>query len=113
MYANSSEVLLLNSFLSVEEGKAGSHQKWGWETFTDEVLRELSAQKQGLVFILWGKFAQEKSPLIDEKKHLVIRSAHPSPLSARHGFFGSKPFSKTNQYLISKGKEGINWQLPW
>ena len=106
-------VLLLNSFLTVEAGKAGSHQKWGWAEFTDGVIQELSDQKSGMVFILWGNFAQRKLDLIDSQKHLIIQSAHPSPLSARHGFFNSKPFSRCNDYLVQQGKEPINWQLPW
>lgn len=105
-------VLLLNASLTVRENQAGSHQKKGWETFTDAVIKTISEQKENLVFILWGSFAQSKIPLIDQSKHLVLTSVHPSPLSAnRGGFFGTKPFSKTNQYLISKGKTAIDWGL--
>jgi len=106
-------VLLLNSFLSVEEGKAGSHQKWGWELFTDAVIQSLSANKERMVFILWGNWAQKKQLFIDTQKHLIIKSAHPSPLSARHGFFGSKPFSLCNDFLLKQGLEAINWRLSW
>lgn len=102
-------VLLLNATLTVRRGQAGSHQGRGWETFTDAVLRILSEQREGLVFILWGAYAKRKGALIDRKKHFVIESAHPSPLSAHNGFFGSRPFSKTNEYLESKGQKGIEW----
>ncbi len=109
-------VLLLNATLTVRAHQAGSHQKKGWENFTDRVIKVLSDKKEGLVFILWGNYAQKKAlrqnqneSLIDESKHLVIKSAHPSPLSAHNGFFGSKPFSQTNAYLIFSGKEPINW----
>ncbi len=104
-------VLLLNSVLTVESGKAGSHQKKGWETFTDQIIQSLNEQQEGLVFILWGSYAQAKGQFIDQSKHLVIKSSHPSPLSAHRGFLGSKPFSKANNYLISIGKEPINWAL--
>lgn len=102
-------VLLLNATLTVREGQAGSHQKKGWETFTDSVICILSEKKENLVFILWGAYAQEKKSLINVEKHFVIESVHPSPLSAYRGFFGSKPFSKTNNYLKSKGKSTIEW----
>lgn len=102
-------VLLLNATLTVEAGKAGSHQKKGWEIFTDAVIKVLSSEKEHLVFILWGRYAQEKGTVIDEKKHLVLRAAHPSPFSAYSGFFGSKPFSKSNEYLEGKGKTAIRW----
>lgn len=102
-------VLLLNATLTVEAGKAGSHQKKGWEIFTDAVIKVLSSEKEHLVFILWGRYAQEKGAVIDEKKHLVLRAAHPSPFSAYSGFFGSKPFSKSNAYLEVKGKAAIRW----
>lgn len=102
-------VLLLNATLTVRRGQAGSHQGRGWETFTDAVLRILSEQRESLVFILWGAYAKRKGALIDRGKHCVIESAHPSPLSAHSGFFGSKPFSKTNKYLESKGVKGIEW----
>lgn len=102
-------VLLLNATLTVREHQAGSHQRRGWETFTDSVIRLLSDTRENLVFILWGGYAQSKSYLIDGKKHLVLSSAHPSPLSAYRGFFGNHHFSLTNQYLISKGIEPIKW----
>jgi uracil-DNA glycosylase len=102
-------VLLLNATLTVRRGQAGSHQGHGWETFTDAVLHILSEQREGLVFILWGAYAKRKGALIDRNKHFAIESAHPSPLSAHNGFFGSKPFSKTNKYLESKGIKGIEW----
>ncbi len=102
-------VLLLNATLTVREHQAGSHQRRGWETFTDSVIRILSDTRENLVFILWGGYAQSKSYLIDSNKHLVLRSAHPSPLSAYRGFFGNHHFSLTNQYLISKGIEPIVW----
>lgn len=102
-------VLLLNATLTVAAGQAGSHQKKGWEEFTDAVIRVLSEQKSNLVFLLWGKYAQEKGKMIDEKKHLVLRAAHPSPFSAYSGFFGCKHFSKTNEYLEWNGKEPIAW----
>lgn len=102
-------VLLLNATLTVEAGKAGSHQGKGWETFTDAVIRELNARREHLVFILWGNYAQKKGVHIDTGKHLVLRSPHPSPFSADAGFFGSKPFSKTNEYLHAKGIEPIDW----
>ena len=104
-------VLLLNATLTVEAHKAGSHQHKGWEEFTDTVVRRLSDEKENLVFILWGKYAQEKGKNIDKEKHLVLESAHPSPFSAYRGFFGSKPFSKTNRWLKKKGLEEINWGM--
>lgn len=105
-------VLLLNATLTVQAANAGSHQKKGWEQFTDTVIKKISDEKQGVVFILWGNYAQSKSGLIDAHKHLVIKSTHPSPLAvSRGGFFGSKPFSKTNNYLISQGKKPIDWQI--
>lgn len=105
-------VLLLNSVLTVERGKAGSHQNKGWEIFTDKVIEVLNERKQNLVFILWGSPAQKKGAKIDSRKHLILKSVHPSPLSAHRGFFGNNHFSKTNEYLIKHGKEPINWQLP-
>ena len=102
-------VLMLNATLTVKAAQAGSHQNKGWEKFTDAVVKILSEQKENLVFILWGSYAQKKGSVIDENKHLVVRSAHPSPLSAYAGFFGSKPFSQTNSYLIFTGKEPIEW----
>jgi uracil-DNA glycosylase len=102
-------VLLLNSTLTVEDGQAGFHQGWGWERFTDEVIRLVSDKREHVVFILWGKYAEAKSSLIDKSKHLILTSPHPSSLSAHRGFFGSKPFSKTNNYLTSIGKKPIEW----
>ncbi len=105
-------VLLLNSVLTVENGKAAAHQKKGWEHFTDQVVRELNEGREHLVFILWGAYAQKKAAFVDRNKHFVIESPHPSPLSSHRGFFGSKPFSKTNDYLKQQGLAPINWQLP-
>lgn len=102
-------VLLLNSTLTVRAHQAGSHQNKGWEQFTDAIINHLANQKEHLVFILWGNYAQKKGAFIDADKHLIIKSAHPSPLSAYHGFFGSRPFSKTNEYLIAHKKKPINW----
>lgn len=102
-------VLLLNATLTVEAGRAGSHQKKGWEPFTDAVIRAVSEQKEHVVFLLWGRYAQEKGNMIDEKKHLVLRAAHPSPFSAYSGFFGCKHFSRTNEYLEWNGKERVRW----
>lgn len=104
-------VLLLNAVLTVENGKAASHQGKGWELFTDEIIRHLNAERENLVFILWGAYAQKKAAFVDRKKHFVIESPHPSPLSSYRGFFGSKPFSKTNEYLKSKGIAPIDWSL--
>jgi uracil-DNA glycosylase len=102
-------VLMLNATLTVQAHMAGSHQNKGWEKFTDAVIKTLSDQKENLVFILWGGYAQKKGSVINESKHLVIKSTHPSPFSAYSGFFGSKPFSQTNAYLIFNDKEPINW----
>lgn len=102
-------VLLLNSTLTVRAHSPASHQKKGWEDFTDAVVKVLSEQKENLVFILWGAYAQKKGLVIDETKHLVIKSSHPSPFSAYTGFFGSRPFSKCNDYLSKIGKDLINW----
>ncbi|MBR2903189.1 MAG: uracil-DNA glycosylase [Clostridia bacterium] len=104
-------VLLLNTSLTVREHQANSHSKCGWAWFTDSVIRLISEQKQDVVFILWGGNARSKKALIDTKKHHVIESVHPSPLSAYNGFFGSKPFSKTNAYLTQKGLTPIDWDL--
>ena len=104
-------VLLLNATLTVRDGAANSHAKCGWATFTDEVIRLLSEREKPIVFILWGGNARAKKALIDTKKHFIIESAHPSPLSCNNGFFGSKPFSKTNEYLKSIGETPIDWQL--
>lgn len=102
-------VMLLNSTLTVRAHQAGSHQNKGWEEFTDSVIRVLSEKRENLVFILWGNYAQNKGEVIDETKHLVIRSPHPSPFSAYSGFFGSKPFSKCNVYLMANGIEPVEW----
>lgn len=102
-------VLLLNNVLTVEAHKAGSHRGKGWEEFTEAVIKYLNQEKENLVFILWGRDARNKKKLIDASKHLILESAHPSPLSAYNGFFGSKPFSKTNEYLEAHGKAPINW----
>lgn len=102
-------VLLLNATLTVVKGQAGSHQGKGWEEFTNKVIEIISNKKENLVFILWGAYAQKKEVLIDSTKHFVIKSPHPSPFSAHNGFFGSKPFSKTNRYLSDKGLTPINW----
>lgn len=103
-------ILLLNAMLTVEEGKAGSHKKLGWQGFTDAVIQTISEQKEGVLFLLWGKFAQSKATLIDENRHHVLQAAHPSPL-ARGAFFGSKHFSTTNRILREVGKEIIQWQI--
>ena len=102
-------VLLLNATLTVKAHKAGSHQGQGWEEFTDAVVRALNEQKEHLVFILWGNYAKRKGEHIDRAKHLVIESAHPSPFSASNGFFGSKPFSRANAYLVVHGKQPVEW----
>lgn len=104
-------ILLLNATLTVRAHEAGSHQNKGWEVFTDKTIQAISKNKTHVVFILWGRYAQSKRALIDESKHHVIASAHPSPLSAHNGFLGSKPFSKTNAYLISKGIPPIDFSL--
>lgn len=104
-------VLLLNSTLTVEKGSPGSHQKIGWETFTDQVLKIVSDHQAPKVFILWGLPAFKKIKFIDQSRHLVLTSAHPSPLSSYRGFFGSRPFSKTNEFLKSKNRDIINWAL--
>jgi uracil-DNA glycosylase len=105
-------VLLLNSVLTVEAGRAASHQGKGWEQFTDAIIRLLNEQERPIVFILWGSYAQRKGALIDRAHHHVIASAHPSPLSAHNGFFGSKPFSRTNDFLRQAGQPEVNWALP-
>jgi uracil-DNA glycosylase len=104
-------VLLLNATLTVRKSTPGSHQKQGWEEFTDSVIKTISDKKKSVVFILWGKFAEQKAILIDESKHCIITSSHPSPFSAHRGFLGSKPFSKTNEYLSENGLKTIDWQL--
>jgi uracil-DNA glycosylase len=105
-------VLLLNAFLTVRANEPLSHSKIGWEEFTNNVIRLLSDKKEGLVFLLWGKFAQQKQELIDETKHYVLKAAHPSPFSADKGFFGCRHFSLANEYLLKKGKTPIDWKLP-
>lgn len=102
-------VLLLNATLTVRAGLPGSHQGKGWEAFTDAAIKALSDRREHLVFMLWGNYAKQKGVRIDRSKHLVIESAHPSPFSARNGFFGSKPFSTANRYLAEHGKEPIAW----
>jgi len=102
-------VLLLNATLTVRAHLAGSHQKKGWETFTDEVIKDVSRKKENVVFLLWGAYAQQKSEMIDHTKHLILESVHPSPLSASRGFFGNHHFSRTNQFLQSKGLTPIIW----
>ena len=102
-------VLLLNSTLTVEEGHPGFHQGWGWETFTDEVIKTVSDEREHIVFLLWGKFAQDKAKLIDKSRHLILKAAHPSPLSAHRGFLGCKHFSITNDYLFKNNLLSINW----
>jgi len=104
-------VLLLNTTLTVLGGNPMSHANLGWETLTDEILQCINDEKEAVVFILWGAHAQKKMKFIDQSKHLIIKSPHPSPLSAHRGFFGSKPFSKTNEYLVSKNFQPINWEL--
>lgn len=104
-------VLLLNAVLTVRANEPASHAKYGWMDFSNAVITKLSEKKEGIVFLLWGKFAQEKQALIDETKHLVLKAAHPSPFSADKGFFGCKHFSRTNEYLIKQKKEPINWSL--
>ncbi len=105
-------VLLLNSVLTVERGRAGSHQNQGWENFTDRIIAKLNEKKQSIAFVLWGAYAQKKGRVIDRSRHLVIESPHPSPLSAHRGFFGSRPFSQINHYLQRHGHEPIDWRLP-
>lgn len=102
-------VLLLNATLTVRASTPGSHQNRGWETFTDAIIKKISDEKEGIVFLLWGAYAQKKGALINRNKHLALISAHPSPFSADRGFFGCKHFSKTNLYLKSKGKDEIDW----
>lgn len=102
-------VLLLNATLTVRAHQAGSHQKKGWETFTDAVIKKISDQKENVVFLLWGAYAQKKGEIIDAHKHLVLKSAHPSPFAADKGFFGTQPFSKTNAYLKEHGLPEIDW----
>ncbi len=102
-------VLLLNATLTVRAHQAGSHQKKGWEQFTDKIIQTISEKNEHVVFILWGSYARSKKPLINQSKHCILEAPHPSPLSAHRGFFGSKPFSKTNDYLKKQGKKPIRW----
>jgi uracil-DNA glycosylase len=104
-------VFLLNSVLTVEEGKPGSHANKGWETFTDEVIKKISEHKTGVVFLLWGNYAIKKKSLIDQRKHFVLTAPHPSPFSAHTGFFGCKHFSKTNEILKKQGKSEVDWKI--
>ena len=104
-------VLLLNSILTVEKDKAASHRNMGWEKYTDSLIKQISDTKEHVVFILWGQYAQSKIPLIDQTKHLVISAPHPSPFSARKGFFGSKPFSRANQWLKENHIKEIDWRV--
>lgn len=105
-------ILLLNSVLTVEARRAGSHQGRGWESFTDRVIRELEQKREHLVFILWGGYARKKGSFISRDRHMVIESPHPSPLSSYRGFFGSRPFSRTNAYLEATGQPAVEWKLP-
>lgn len=105
-------ILMLNTVLTVRAGTIGSHRGKGWETFTDAVIGKVNAKKDGVVFLLWGRDAQGKAGMIDESRHRILRAAHPSPLSARHGFFGTRPFSATNRALRDAGKPEIDWQIP-
>lgn len=105
-------VLLLNSVLTVEMGRAASHQGKGWELFTDAVVRLVAQKEDPVVFLLWGAYAQRKAGFVDQDRHLVIKSAHPSPLSAHNGFHGSRPFSRANAFLEAKGRGAIDWALP-
>lgn len=102
-------VLLLNATLTVFEARAGSHQGWGWEEFTDAAIKAVSEQKEGVVFMLWGRYAQNKAHLIDASKHLILKAPHPSPLSAHNGWFGSRHFSQANTYLVAQGETPIDW----
>lgn len=104
-------VMLLNAVLTVRANEPASHAKIGWMEFTDAVIRHISSEKEHVVFLLWGRFAQEKQGLIDETKHLVLKAAHPSPFSAEKGFFGCRHFSRTNEYLVSHGIDPIDWSL--
>jgi len=105
-------VLLLNAVLTVERGQAGAHQGKGWEQFTDRIIEELNQGREGLVFMLWGSYAQKKGAVIDQSRHLVLKAPHPSPLSAHRGFFGCRHFSKANTWLQKQGQEPIDWSLP-
>lgn len=105
-------VLLLNSVLTVEQGKPASHAGRGWERFTDAIIQQVAARAEPVVFLLWGAYAQRKAGVVDTARHLVVRSAHPSPLSAHAGFFGSRPFSRANGFLESQGLAPVDWALP-
>lgn len=105
-------VLLLNAVLTVQMGMAASHQGKGWELFTDAVIRAVNDLPQPVVFILWGAYAQKKAAFVDASRHLIIKSPHPSPLSAHNGFFGTRPFSRANDFLVSKGYPPVDWRLP-
>ena len=105
-------VLLLNSVLTVEMGQAASHQNRGWERFTDAVIRTVNARPQPVVFMLWGSYAQKKAAFVDQDRHLVLKAPHPSPLSARRGFFGCRHFSKANAFLEAHGQQAVDWALP-
>lgn len=105
-------VLLLNSVLTVQMGDAASHRDRGWERFTDRIIREVNAKNEPVVFMLWGSYAQKKAAFVDTSRHLVLKAAHPSPLSAHSGFFGCRHFSKANAFLESRGMEPIDWALP-
>jgi len=105
-------VLMLNATLTVEDGNAGAHQGKGWEQFTDQIIKAVNQQREGVVFMLWGSYAQKKSTIIDSSRHLILKSVHPSPLSAYRGFFGCGHFSAANDYLQQSGVEPIDWQLP-
>jgi uracil-DNA glycosylase len=105
-------VLMLNTVLTVRAGAIGSHRGKGWETFTDAVIESVNAKRDAVVFLLWGRDAQAKAAQIDETRHVILRAAHPSPLSARHGFFGSRPFSSANRALREAGRPEIDWQIP-
>lgn len=104
-------VLLLNASLTVRQNEPGSHSKIGWLQFTNQVIKKISEEKQGVIFLLWGKFAQEKQSLIDETKHYILKAAHPSPYSAANGFFGCKHFSRTNELLLKQQKNPIDWKI--
>src|SRR5690606_27401670 len=103
--------ILLNATLTVRAHQAASHQRRGWEEFTDQIIQQVSDKLEHVVFILWGSYAQRKSVLIDARKHFILKAVHPSPLSAHRGFFGSKPFSQANTYLASHGRTPIDWQI--
>lgn len=105
-------VFLLNATLTVEQGRAGAHQGMGWEQFTDSAIQLVNEQREGVVFLLWGSYAQKKAQLIDSRKHLILRAPHPSPLSAYRGFMGCGHFSQANEYLLRQGETPIDWRLP-